>query len=107
MANSLPVGFALPEWRVPPAPPRQTLEGLYCRVEPLDPACHAAALYAASQLDAAGLNYTYMAYGPFASCETYRQWLQDWTARADVLFHAIVNRQTGQAEGLAECLVAL
>ena len=40
--------------------------GRFCRVEPLDPARHAADLFAANRLDAEGRNWTYLFQEPFA-----------------------------------------
>src|SRR6478609_6552411 len=42
-----PIGFPLPGWSPPPAPPREPMQGRYCRLEPLDPDRHAAALFEA------------------------------------------------------------
>ena len=39
-----PLGQALPDWAPPPFPPREPIQGRYCRLEPLDPERHAAAL---------------------------------------------------------------
>ena len=42
-----PIGEPLPEWTARQAPPRTDMEGRLCRVEPLDPARHARALFEA------------------------------------------------------------
>ncbi|MBX9591734.1 MAG: GNAT family N-acetyltransferase [Hyphomonadaceae bacterium] len=96
-----PVGFMLPHWAPRPAPPRTVMEGRFCRLEPLDPARHARDLYAASELDAEGRNWTYLFVGPFAAFESYRAWLDEVAKADDPLFHAIVDRKTGKAVGVA------
>ena len=62
-----PIGFAVAGWKPPQPPARATMEGRYCRLEPLDPDVHAASLHAANALNADGSMWTYMAYGPFAA----------------------------------------
>ncbi|MGC2202445.1 MAG: GNAT family protein [Stellaceae bacterium] len=99
-----PIGFPLPHWTARPRPPRTSMEGRYCRVEPIDPARHAAELHAANSLDKEGRNWTYLPYGPFARLEDYRLWLDRVSAGDDPLFHAIVDRNSGRAVGVASLM---
>ena len=96
-----PIGFPLPHWTPRPRPPRSAMEGRFCIVEPIDPARHAADLHAANFLDQQGRNWTYLPYGPFARLEDYRLWLDRVAAVADPLFHAIIERRSGRAVGVA------
>ncbi len=96
-----PIGFALPQWTPRRRPPRSAMKGHFCHVEPVDPARHAADLYAANSLDRQGRNWTYLPYGPFGQIEDYRLWLNRVSAGEDPLFHAIIERQTGRAVGIA------
>lgn len=96
-----PVGFPLPDWTPPPRPPRQSLAGQYCRVEPLDITRHAADLHTANRLDPSGRAFTYLYAGPFDSLQSYRQWIAASCLGADPLFHAIVDSTTGKAAGVA------
>jgi RimJ/RimL family protein N-acetyltransferase len=96
-----PIGPALPEWRAPPLPPREPMEGRYCRVEPLDAARHAADLHAANSLDTETRNWTYLSIGPFDSATAYRAWAEKVAAGADPMFHAIVDSTTRKAVGVA------
>jgi RimJ/RimL family protein N-acetyltransferase len=96
-----PVGEALPGWTPRPVPPRTPMEGRFARLEPLDPARHADALFAANAEDRDGRNWTYLGVGPFAGPEAYRQWAELAARSADPLFHAIVDRAGGQAVGVA------
>jgi RimJ/RimL family protein N-acetyltransferase len=106
MENELgqPVGFEVPGWRRPAPPPREAIPGRYCRLEPLDPARHAAALFAANARDPDARHWTYLPYGPFASLEEYRKWMQATCLGDDPLFFAIVDAATGQAAGVASYL---
>ena len=96
-----PIGFPLPQWKGRPRPPRSAMEGRYCIVEPIDPARHAAHLHAANSLDREGRNWTYLPYGPFDRLEDYRSWLDRVSASDDPVFHAIIERQSGRAVGVA------
>lgn len=99
-----PVGLMVPDWTAPPHPPRATLEGRFCRLEPLDPARHADDLYAANAVDTQGANWTYLPYGPFASLPDYRAWLAQTCCGKDPLFYAIIERKTDKATGVASYL---
>src|SRR5437762_13004294 len=96
-----PIGFPLPGWTPRPRPPRSPIEGRFCIVEPVDPARHAADLHAANSLDREGRNWTYLPYGPFDRLEDYRLWLDRTSAGDDPLFHAIIERRSGRAVGVA------
>jgi RimJ/RimL family protein N-acetyltransferase len=97
----LPIGPAVPDWKAPPAPPREPMEGRYCRIEPLDPVRHAADLHAANALDRDGRNWTYLSVGPFDNEAAYRAWLEKVAAGSDPLFHAIIDPSTRKAVGVA------
>lgn len=99
-----PIGQPLPDWTPPPHPSREPMTGRFCRVEPLDPARHAADLFAANSADADGRMWTYMAYGPFATLDAYRAWMERTCSGDDPLFHAIVDVSTGKAAGVASYL---
>jgi RimJ/RimL family protein N-acetyltransferase len=80
------------------------MAGRCCRVEPLDPARHAADLYAANSLDTGGRNWTYLFYGPFVTYESYLEWMNSNCRGDDPLFHAIISNETGKAVGVASYL---
>jgi RimJ/RimL family protein N-acetyltransferase len=96
-----PIGAALLHWKPPKAPSRTLLRGHYCRLEPLHIERHAADLFAANALDISSNDWTYMAYGPFATFNHYRTWMRDTCLGDDPLFHAIVDLQTRKAVGIA------
>ncbi|MGI4790781.1 MAG: GNAT family N-acetyltransferase, partial [Janthinobacterium lividum] len=59
------IGESLPFWKPPPMPSRVTLEGRFCRLEPLDAERHAEALDGANRLDTEDRGWTYLSSGPF------------------------------------------
>ncbi len=99
-----PIGAPLPQWSPRPFPPRTVIAGRYCRVEPLDPDRHAADLFAANSDAAAGRNWTYLPYGPFASFAPYRAWAEAAASRDDALCHAIIDLANGRAVGVASLM---
>ena len=103
-AGVLPVGEPVPGWTPRRPPPPTAMEGRFARLEPLDPARHAADLFAAFAADVDGRMWTYMAYGPFATEGKYRAWLDAVAIGPDPLFHAILDRATGSAAGVAAFL---
>jgi RimJ/RimL family protein N-acetyltransferase len=78
------------------------MQGRYCRLEPLDPERHAAALFAcfADQPD----SWTYLAYGPFDDLRSFQAWLEDTCRGDDPLFFAIVVGSDGEVAGIASYL---
>jgi RimJ/RimL family protein N-acetyltransferase len=96
-----PIGPALPGWTPPPAPSRTVLAGRTCRVEPLEPERHEAALFDAYASDTDARRWTYLSYGPFERLEDQAAWLRDFCSTGDPLFFAVVSAETGKAVGLA------
>ena len=99
-----PIGPPLKNWVVCSRPPRSTMSGRFCRVEPIDPDIHAEPLFDAFQSDTEGRNWTYLPYGPFASFDDFATWLHSDCTRDDPLFYTIVDAVTGAPVGLASYL---
>jgi RimJ/RimL family protein N-acetyltransferase len=99
-----PIGFPLPDWVPCPSPAREPMAGRYCRLEPLDPDRHAAALYAANSMDGDGRAWTYMPYGPFDNLESYVEWMKSKCLGDDPLFFAIIDLASEQPVGVASYL---
>ena len=99
-----PVGRPLPGWTVPAFPPREAMEGRYCRLEPLMPSVHAEALFAANAMDVSGRMWTYLPYGPFETPAIYRAWMDDVCQRADPSFYAVMDPGSGRPVGVASFL---
>ena len=45
--------------------------------------------------------WTYLPYGPFATLEAYRAWIEEVWSGSDPMFYAIVDTSTGRALGVA------
>lgn len=99
-----PIGPAVPNWAPPPVPPRESLAGRFCRLEPLDPGRHARALFEANQLDRDGRNWTYLSSGPFETFDSYLAWLAGMAAGPDPMFFAIIDAASQAAAGVASYL---
>jgi RimJ/RimL family protein N-acetyltransferase len=98
------IGFPLPDWKPPPLPPREQMQGRFCRLEPLDFDRHAAVLFEADAADANGLGWTYLAYGPFRDLPSYRAWLSENCLGNDPLFFAVIDAADGRPAGLVSYL---
>jgi RimJ/RimL family protein N-acetyltransferase len=96
-----PVGFPIPEWQKRPPPPRTPMTGRFSTVVALDPARHAAQLFAAYAEDVEGGMWTYLPRGPYASPDEYRNWAEAAARADDPLVHAIIDNATGEAVGTA------
>jgi len=94
-----PVGTSLPDWSGRPLPPHTPLVGRYCRLEPLDAARHADALFEAFSQAQDGRNWTYLMEGPFADADTYRAFVERIAARRDPLQYAVIDTRTDRAVG--------
>jgi RimJ/RimL family protein N-acetyltransferase len=103
VSNTLgqPVGAPLPGWSPPPRPPRETIEGRTCFLEPLDAGKHGADLYAANALDSDDSDWTYSAVGPYENESEFLAWARAAEKSSDPLYFAIIDRQTGKAVGTA------
>src|SRR5260221_9333779 len=96
-----PVGLPVPGWSPRSAPPRAALAGRFCTIEPLDPARHAAQLFAAYAEDREGRMWTYLPRGPYASLDEYRSFAEAACQSDDPLVHTILDNTTGEAVGTA------
>ena len=76
------------------APPQPiVLDGRYARIEPLSPV-HAPDLYAAAEPE----RFTYLQQAPTDAAEVAR-WVDSVMASSERLYHAVIDRATGRAEG--------
>jgi RimJ/RimL family protein N-acetyltransferase len=96
-----PVGHPVVNWSERPAPPPTTMSGRYCRVEKLDPARHAADLFAAYGEAPDERDWTYLFAGPFEGFAQYADYLRGEAAKTDPFHYAIVDMATGKAVGTA------
>ncbi len=90
------------DWKPARLPDRSPLEGELVRLEPVHPDRHAKALFSAAHgFDAI---WTHLAYGPFDSEAAFTEWLEERAASQDPLFFAVVDRASGQAQGMASLM---
>lgn len=99
-----PIGPPLPNWVPPPIPPREPIDGRYCRLEPLDVNAHADGLYAAYATAPDARGWTYLPYGPFPDRDAFRAWVAASSASADPLFFSVIDRDEGVPVGVASYL---
>lgn len=96
-----PIGKLVNDWIVPEAPQRKVISGQYCKLVPLDASIHAAELFQAFEKDSLGQNWTYLPYGPFQELDQFHMWLSEQSEKADPLFFAVVEAESGFAIGVA------
>ncbi|MFY8115098.1 MAG: GNAT family N-acetyltransferase [Rhabdaerophilum sp.] len=85
-------------WTSRPLPERRSLEGHYCRLEPLDAARHGDQLFAASMAPGAEERHLYLFEAPMDRAP-FQAWLEGRAASQDPLFFAVVDKATGRVEG--------
>lgn len=86
-------------WTARARPERRVHEGRYARLEPLDPARHGDQLYEAGSGRAAEELWRYLFERPFPDRASFAGWLEKSAATEDPLFFAVVDKETGCAEG--------
>jgi RimJ/RimL family protein N-acetyltransferase len=89
----------VPAWKPALKPPLTPIEGRLVIVEPLDAERHAADLFTANA-KGDGSNFTYYAYGPFATLDTYRAWVESTVADPSRQFYAVIDKASGNAVGV-------
>jgi RimJ/RimL family protein N-acetyltransferase len=99
-----PIGLPLLNWQSPPPPPRNLIEGRFCRVEPLSIDIHAADLHEANQEDTDGQSWTYLGYGPLDTLDIYKDWVSKTCLSDDPLFFAIIDLADNRAVGVTSLL---
>lgn len=88
----------LANWTGAPRPQPITLEGGYCRLEPLSPD-HAPALYEAATAPGAEDRFRYLFEEAPQDRAPFDQWFDKARASTDPMFFAVIDKATGRAEG--------
>ena len=99
---------SLQHWQPATTPDNRTLEGLYIRLEKLDPARHGDDLWLALQgPDSDPKLWDYLPYGPFPERSAFDAWLEKNAASADPHFYAVIDSANDQAQGILSlmCIV--
>jgi RimJ/RimL family protein N-acetyltransferase len=97
--SRLALGAPLPDWMPRPSPQPLTIEGRYCRVEPLDMTRHGddlVAAFHATEIE----SWTHLFVGPFADDAAMRTWLSDCADSDSYVYFAVVDRESGRAAGV-------
>lgn len=89
----------LSDWKGAARPERIVLEGRYARLEPLDPARHGSDLLASAREPGADDRFRYLFEDAPADMTALSPWLEKASASADPLFFAVIDRNSGRAEG--------
>jgi len=94
-----PLGVALPDFRPPPPPGPDRIQGRFVTLERLDPAPHAEDLFHANR----GHDHVwdYLFNGPYNSLDDYRAWQESVAASLDPFFYALRERRSGKVAGVA------
>lgn len=88
---SFSVGEPMPDWHDCPAPVGVVLTGNECRLEPIDPARHADALFQAYSQMADARDWLYLSVGPFPDAQAYRAYAEKIARETDPLHFAVVD----------------
>jgi RimJ/RimL family protein N-acetyltransferase len=104
--NSLnqPIGFPLETWQACQHPKGSIMRGRLCGLVPVNRDAHAKDLYDAYALDTDNRNWTYLPYGPFATLDDFRSWIDSSCLGDDPCFFTVVEQTSGKAVGLASYL---
>lgn len=93
------VGSLVKDWQPRPWPEKATINGKYCRLEPLNSNKHAAQLFEAYKKLGNDAIWTYIPVGPFDNFETYRDFINGRANSTDAIHYAIVSNTTHRAVG--------
>ncbi|WP_277811851.1 GNAT family N-acetyltransferase [Chromohalobacter canadensis] len=111
-AYGQPIGSNIDRWQAPSKPSAECLAGRFCRLEPLDAARHAEALWQAWQVPAPEIDndtegrarWTYLGGRPFDDEAGCRAWLARMGADCELLCYAVVDLADEKAVGMAAYL---
>jgi len=92
-------------WKPARAPGRESLQGRYGALVPVDPGRHAHDLFEASHGQGGDpAIWNYLGYGPFPDEAAFAGWLAERAQSSDPLFFAVADKTTGRALGMASYL---
>ncbi|AIR03338.1 GCN5 family acetyltransferase [Cedecea neteri] len=94
-----PIGLSLPDWQRRPLPERVTLNGQFCRLEPLSVERHGAQLWQAWSQAEDSRGWTYLSVGPFDNEADFISYITGAGQSADPFHFAVVDNASGKALG--------
>jgi RimJ/RimL family protein N-acetyltransferase len=85
-------------------PQKITLEGEYCKLEPLQANTHAEMLF--NELCQNNTNdvWTYLAYGPFSIFDEFSSWMDSVSSLKNQLFFAVINKINNTVSGITSLI---
>ncbi|WP_332728746.1 GNAT family N-acetyltransferase [Pseudomonas sp. ESBL2] len=88
-------------WKPAATPKAEPIEGRFIRLEKLNPGRHGEDLWEVLQGPASDpVLWDYLPYGPFAERAAFDRWLEGNAAGRDPLFYTVIDRASGQAQGI-------
>lgn len=100
-SNGQPIGQPQPDWSARAHPPKTSIDGRFCRIEPFDIDAHADDLFEAFALNRSGANWTYLGYEPTDNVVGLRKIMAAGWQGEDPLFHTIIDKATDKPVGVA------
>jgi RimJ/RimL family protein N-acetyltransferase len=97
--TGLPVGPLVSDPSPAPFPKPVTLEGRFCRLEPLSAERHAADLWRAVNVPDAKARHAYLFEEPQRSEAEVRDWAIASLAKPDLVWSAVIDKRSGRCEG--------
>ena len=94
-----PVGEPLSGWTARARPERTTLQGRFCRLEPLNADVHGVELYKAYRHAPDWRDWTYYPVGPFDTEAGYLAYAREAAGSSDDLHYAVIDLATGRPVG--------
>lgn len=88
----------LADWSARPRPARAPLKGCYVRLEPLAHQ-HATTLFQAASAGGAEDRFRWLFESPPRNRAEFDAWIETASASTDPLFFAVIDKETGRAEG--------
>jgi len=102
-----PIGPQVEGWAERARPARTSMSGRYCRLEPVDPARHAADLFDAYMAAPDGRDWTYLFVERPADAPAFRAYLEKAASSNDPLHFTVVDLTQGPSAGKAVGTAAL
>ena len=89
----------LTNWKGAPRPERAPLDGRYARLEPFALAQHSVTLFEAARAPGATERFRYLPDKAPEDLIGFQRWFETVAAMQDPLFFAVIDKNTGRAEG--------
>jgi RimJ/RimL family protein N-acetyltransferase len=93
------IGERVDDWTPREKPARIVIDGVHCRLEPVDVERHAADLFEAYNAATDGRDWTYLFVGPFTDFDTFRDHIGKAAASHDPLHYTVIDKSNGKAVG--------